>query len=56
MPESRRVHVDPWLCEVHALRLELAPSAFDLGDDVAMCDEASRESPIPQPDPGRSTR
>lgn len=32
----RRVHVDPHLCEGHALCLETAPEVFDLDDsDVA---------------------
>jgi len=35
---SRRVVVDPHLCEGHALCLESAPDLFDLGDDdVATC-------------------
>lgn len=37
---SRRVRVDPELCEAHALCVELAPAVFDLGGDVAECDES----------------
>lgn len=32
---GRQVHVDPRLCEAHALCVELAPEVFDLGDDIA---------------------
>lgn len=39
MPSHRRVRVDPRLCEAHALCIELGPEVFDLGDDVAHCDE-----------------
>ncbi|MGV0744338.1 ferredoxin [Mycolicibacterium sp. XJ870] len=32
--ETRRLlHVDPGLCEGHALCIELAPDVFDLSDD-----------------------
>lgn len=34
---SRRLRVDPKLCEAHALCIELAPQVFDLGDDIATC-------------------
>lgn len=40
MASSRRVRVDPLLCEAHALCIELAPAVFDLGDDIAECDES----------------
>jgi ferredoxin len=39
-----RVRVDPRLCEAHALCLEIAPEVFDLGDDVATCNEEPAES------------
>jgi ferredoxin len=39
MTTRRRVHVDPNLCEAHALCIELAPDVFDLGDDIASCTE-----------------
>jgi ferredoxin len=39
MPTHRRVRVDPRLCEAHALCIELAPEVFDLGDDIATCDQ-----------------
>ena len=35
----RRVRVDPHLCEAHALCIDLAPAVFDLGDDIATCQE-----------------
>lgn len=34
-----RVRVDPHLCEAHALCVDIAPEVFDLGDDIATCDE-----------------
>lgn len=34
-----RVRVDPRLCEAHALCVDIAPEVFDLGDDIASCDE-----------------
>lgn len=34
---SRRLRVDPKLCEAHALCIDLAPEFFDLGDDIATC-------------------
>lgn len=34
-----RVRVDPRLCEAHALCVEIAAEVFDLGEDVATCDE-----------------
>lgn len=38
MGVSKRVVVDPHLCEGHALCLESAPEMFDLSDeDVATC-------------------
>ena len=40
MASSRRVRVDPLLCEAHALCIELAPAVFDLGDDIAECDDS----------------
>lgn len=36
-PASRRLRVDPKLCEAHALCIELAPEVFELGDDIATC-------------------
>ncbi|OBA64806.1 ferredoxin [Mycobacterium sp. 1100029.7] len=39
-----RVRVDSRLCEAHALCLEIAPEVFDLGGDVASCDESPSES------------
>lgn len=39
-----RVRVDARLCEAHALCVEIAPQVFDLGDDVATCDEEPREA------------
>ncbi|GAB1812504.1 hypothetical protein MUNTM_15410 [Mycobacterium sp. MUNTM1] len=39
-----RVRVDPRLCEAHALCVEIAPEVFELGDDVATCDEEPGES------------
>ena len=44
MTVKMRVLVDPRLCEAHALCIELAPEVFDLGDDVATCDETPEES------------
>lgn len=40
MTGSRTVHVDPRLCEAHALCIDIAPDVFDLGDDVAVCSES----------------
>lgn len=38
MSVRRIVHVDPRLCEGHALCLDTAPGVFDIGDDdVATC-------------------
>ncbi|MBN9634874.1 MAG: ferredoxin [Actinobacteria bacterium] len=34
---TRRLRVDPALCEAHALCVELAPEVFELGDDIATC-------------------
>lgn len=39
-----RVRVDPRLCEAHALCVEIAPEVFDLGDDVATCEEEPGEA------------
>ncbi|ASL07826.1 ferredoxin [Mycobacterium intracellulare subsp. chimaera] len=39
-----RVRVDPRLCEAHALCVEIAPEVFELGDDVATCDEQPAEA------------
>ncbi|OBH31095.1 ferredoxin [Mycobacterium sp. E342] len=39
-----RVRVDPRLCEAHALCVEIAPDVFDLGEDIATCDEEPDES------------
>ncbi|RAV00422.1 ferredoxin [Mycobacterium colombiense] len=39
-----RVRVDSRLCEAHALCVEIAPEVFDLGDDVATCDEEPGEA------------
>ncbi len=39
-----RVRVDPRLCEAHALCVEIAPEVFDLGEDVATCDEKPTEA------------
>jgi ferredoxin len=44
MTAQMRVRVDPRLCEAHALCIELAPEVFDLGDDIATCDETPDES------------
>ena len=44
MTVKMRVLVDPRLCEAHALCIGLAPEVFDLGDDVATCDETPEES------------
>lgn len=44
MTVQMRVRVDPRLCEAHALCIELAPEVFDLGDDVATCDETPDET------------
>ena len=44
MTAQMRVRVDPRLCEAHALCIELAPEVFDLGDDVATCDDTPDES------------
>lgn len=38
------VRVDPRLCEAHALCVEIAPEVFELGDDVATCDEEPGEA------------
>lgn len=34
---SRRLRVDPKLCEAHALCIELASDVFELGDEFATC-------------------
>ena len=34
---TRRLRVDPTLCQAHALCIELAPEVFDVGDDIATC-------------------
>lgn len=39
-----RVRVEPRLCEAHALCVEIAPEVFDLGDDIATCDEEPAEA------------
>lgn len=39
-----RVRVDPRLCEAHALCVEIAPEVFDLGDDIAACDEETPQA------------
>lgn len=39
-----RVRVDPRQCEAHALCVEIAPEVFELGDDVATCDEDPGEA------------
>lgn len=39
-----RVRVEPRLCEAHALCVEIAPEVFDLGDDIATCDEERAEA------------
>ncbi|OBJ08725.1 ferredoxin [Mycobacterium sp. 1165196.3] len=39
-----RVRVDSRLCEAHALCVEIAPEVFDLGDDVATCEEEPGEA------------
>lgn len=44
MTARMRVRVDPRLCEAHALCVEIAPEVFDLGDDVATCDEEPPEA------------
>jgi ferredoxin len=45
MTASRRVRVDPRLCEAHALCIDPAPDVFDLGDyDLATCNELAAES------------
>ncbi|MCP9273626.1 ferredoxin [Mycolicibacterium arenosum] len=44
MAGPRAVYVDPRLCEAHALCVELAPAVFDLGDDIATCDESPAAS------------
>lgn len=41
-----RVRVDPRLCEAHALCVEIAPEVFDLGDDVASCDERPPQAAV----------
>ena len=38
MPAHRHLRVDAFMCEAHALCVDLAPEVFDLGDDVATCD------------------
>ncbi|MGB8407063.1 MAG: ferredoxin [Mycobacterium sp.] len=32
---SRRIAIDPQLCEGHGLCIELAPEVFQLGQDIA---------------------
>lgn len=44
MTPHMRVRVDRRLCEAHALCVEIAPTVFDLGDDIATCDPAPDES------------
>jgi ferredoxin len=44
MTAQMRVRVDQRLCEAHALRVDIAPTVFDLGDDIATCDPAPDES------------
>ena len=44
MSTRMRLHVDPRLCEAHALCTEIAPEVFDLGDDIATCDETPDDS------------
>jgi ferredoxin len=45
---SRRVVVDPHLCEGHALCIESAPVLFDLSDDdVASCIQQPSEDQWP---------
>ncbi|WP_082975343.1 ferredoxin [Mycobacterium sp. 1245805.9] len=39
-----RVRVNPRLCEAHALCVEIAPEVFNLGDDLATCDERPNQS------------
>ncbi|MEY8014491.1 ferredoxin [Mycobacterium servetii] len=39
-----RVRVDPRLCEAHALCVEIVPEVFELGDDIASCEETPDES------------
>ncbi len=39
MPAPGHLRVDPHMCEAHALCIDLAPDVFNLGDDVATCDE-----------------
>ncbi|WP_197379110.1 ferredoxin [Mycolicibacterium mengxianglii] len=41
---TRRLRVDPQLCEAHALCVDLAPEVFDLGEDIATCAETPDES------------
>jgi ferredoxin len=43
MPTHRGVRVDPRLCEAHALCIELAPEVFDLGHDIATCDQEPQD-------------
>jgi ferredoxin len=47
MTARMRVRVDPRLCEAHALCIEIAPRVFDLGEDVATCDENPEGSLAP---------
>jgi ferredoxin len=45
MTASRRVRVDPRLCEAYALCIDPAPDVLDLGDyDLATCNELADES------------
>lgn len=44
MTAHLHVRVDPGLCEAHALCIEIAPEVFDLGEDIATCDETPDES------------
>ena len=44
MTAQMRVRVDQRLCEAHALCVDIAPTVFDLGDDLATCDQAPHEA------------
>jgi ferredoxin len=47
MPAHRHLRVDAFMCEAHALCVDLAPEVFDLGDDVATCDEEPQADNYP---------
>jgi ferredoxin len=41
---TRRINIDPQLCEGHGLCIELAPDVFQLGRDIADADTLNDET------------